>query len=127
MSDKPSAREKVTVKYEVPPGYNPTYASGAYGGMIPSGEIAVHFYLDRTDIPEAETYEIADGVLVHPAVSRRPKDFGTSQNRIVGPGVILSRQCARSVASWLLKKADEAEQVAKSREGSTAKPREGKP
>ena len=46
-------------KYIFPHDHNPVFVTGAYGGVIPTGEIAVNFYLERHGLPYSQTYQIS--------------------------------------------------------------------
>lgn len=88
---------QITYKYKYDSNYNPKYANGAYGGISPLGEIIVHFYLERTPLPNTQTVQIGN----HPNPEFTPEDLSSSLVRFIDTGVILNYNAARELHRWL--------------------------
>ena len=53
------ANGELKAKYVFDDDFDPEYITGAFGGVLPSGELVVDFYLERTPIPY-ETVQTID-------------------------------------------------------------------
>lgn len=67
------AKKQIVIKYIFKDDYNPIYATGAFGGVNPSGDIIANFYLERHALPKEMTYDL-DGPEPKPISDRLP-DF----------------------------------------------------
>lgn len=102
---------KLKFKYKFPEDYNPTYVNGAFGGITPSGEIVVNFYLERHAVPRSQTMEVtADGVLGS-EVAKDPADLPQSMVRYVGPGIVLSPHTAKAIHTFLSQQLEALESI----------------
>jgi hypothetical protein len=80
------------------------YVNGAYGGVQPKGEIAVHFYADILSLPELVTLERkADGALSEVGVKRE-----RSIEREIVATIVMIPPVAETIGRWLLQKAEDA-------------------
>ena len=111
---------QLTFKYIFDDAYNPTFANGVYGGVTPSGELVLNFYLERHALPDRVTHEVTSEGRLGEELDRKPDDHEKSLVRFVGPGVVLTLDGARSVHQWLQKQIERAEQVQRIK---TAQPR----
>ncbi|MCA0234023.1 MAG: hypothetical protein LCH91_26440 [Bacteroidetes bacterium] len=93
--------EKLKIKYKFNNEYNPKYINGAIGGVNPSGEIVINFYLERRPIPNSTVIEVKDGLPTNNIIGIEPEDFGTSMIRFMENGVIMNYQTAKEVHRWL--------------------------
>jgi hypothetical protein len=92
----------VLVKYHYPDDYAPQYASGAWGGLTPNGEICVHFFFDRPPLPREQKFELLNQQLGR-LVETQPIEegvAGVALRTIVG-GVTMSPETARAVITFL--------------------------
>lgn len=104
---------EVKFKYIFEKDYNPKYVNGAYGGVSPTGEIVVNFYLERIPIPYEDTHELKDNGQIGELIKREPNDIEQSVIRYVQNGVILSLEQAKALHSWLGANIKEAESLSK--------------
>lgn len=87
--------------------YDPEYINGAFGGILPTGELVVHFYMDRLPIPnETKTIFSEDGV-IEDNLTIDPEDFKI--RRVIKNGIIMSIDTAKSISDWLRGMVDDME------------------
>lgn len=109
----------IKFKYIYDDDYNPKYANGAYGGITPRGEIAVHFYFERPGLPYYQSNEIDEKGKIGPELAREPEDIQSSFVRVIENGVILDLRSAKTIVDWLndkivvLEKANESQRINK--------------
>jgi len=120
MSGEQSKPSQVKYKYIFSDDYNPVYATGVYGGVIPTGEIAIHFFLERHGLPVSQTMELNEDGSIGSEASREPEDHAASMVRFVSTGVVLSVGRAKSVYEWLGNKIEQAEQLSSQRKSSSS-------
>ncbi|HXK48853.1 MAG TPA: hypothetical protein PKW56_00140 [Clostridiales bacterium] len=104
--------DKIKFKYIFDHNYNPKYVNGAYGGITPKGEIAVHFYLERQGLPNSQTYELTKNRLGE-EIEKDPDDLHESMIRFVDTGVILNVETAKEVICWLQEKVNKLNEIKK--------------
>jgi len=111
MARKKQIPDKITFKYIFEQDYNPVFITGAHGGVIPSGEIAINFYLERHALPKEETQRIEKdgklGEVIHPV----PEDLNESMVRIIKNGIIMTIPNAKVIHKWLGERIQEAENL----------------
>ena len=90
----------IKFKYVFSDDYEPDYINGAFGGVIPSGELVINFFADRPSIPYEEQFSINDdGTLGDGSEVTAPEEF--KMRRSVKSGVIMSRDTAEGIYWWL--------------------------
>jgi len=101
--DKDIEEEKsVKFKYIFADDYNPIYANGVFGGVAPSGELVINFYLERHALPISQSHHVNnDGTLDSTVLMNEPDDLGSSMVRFVNNGVVLNLDAAKVVHSWM--------------------------
>ncbi len=99
----------ITFKYIFPDDYNPVFVNGAWGGVTPSGELAISFYLERLGLPIKETHELTDEGKLGQIINREPEDQVAV--RYIQNGIILTLDGAMTIYDWLGKKIKEAEKI----------------
>ncbi|MGA9460699.1 MAG: hypothetical protein WBV16_13440, partial [Desulfobaccales bacterium] len=83
--DAPKSRQ-VTDYYEKNNNYKLLPATGAFGGVNPSGDIIVDFFVERHSVPEKIIYEIG------PSGNKEIKREGQKVVREMQVGIILKPQ-----------------------------------
>lgn len=92
-----SENQSFKIKYIFQDDYNPIYINGAYGGVMPSGEIVANFYFERHPLPNSETW-------TQDKQDLEPRDLASSAVRVIETGIIMSPQTARQIVKWLQEK-----------------------
>lgn len=94
--------EQVKCKYLFDKSYNPKYINGAQGGVSPSGEVVINFYLERSALPISQTYEISDQEpTTANEIEVEPIDLKNSFVRVIENGIIMNYQTAKEIHKWL--------------------------
>lgn len=102
----------IKFKYKFDKKYNPKYVNGAHGGINPNGEIIINFYLERTAIPNSQTFEvIGDTINREKIIQNEPLDYNSSLIRMVQNGVIMNYQTAKEIHRWLGQHIEQLEQL----------------
>ena len=118
MSDQPkgngdAAAPVVVFDYLKSAHFRVIYATGAIGGLTPEGNIHFALYNERSAIPRQVAHPLDDtGTLGEEIPDRRVSREGIV--REVEVDVILSRQAAEGLVSWLQGKIDELKKRSKS-------------
>lgn len=99
----------IKFRYIFSDNYNPTFASGAYGGVTPDGRLVVNFYLERQGLPHSQTYELSDAGVLGKEVSEEPEDYRHTLVRFVDMGIVLDLKSAKVINEWLGKQIEELE------------------
>jgi hypothetical protein len=81
--------------------YNPTFASGAFGGVTPDGKLVVNYYLERQALPHSQTYELTPEGKLGPEIAGDPVDYRHTLVRFVDMGVVLDAKSAHQLYTWL--------------------------
>jgi len=102
---------QLTFKYIFDDHYNPTFANGVYGGVTPSGELVVNFYLERHALPDRVTHQLTPDGTLGDEIERKPDDHPESLVRFVSSGVVLTLDGARAVHAWLQEQIQRAERI----------------
>ena len=107
--------EQVKFKYIFREDYNPVYVNGAYGGISPRNEIVANFYLERTALPNSQTYKVTkDGMMADEIKDERePKDHLSSFVRFIENGVVMNYQTAKEIHRWLGEQIENIEKLNK--------------
>jgi hypothetical protein len=99
MPDKPQSPSSVKYENVFPPGYEVKYASGALGTVTPRGELVIHFFVESPRLDSSENFAVLpDGRL---GAKIDPQTTQAIFERHMGPGVVLSREGAYALYSWL--------------------------
>lgn len=93
-------KEEVTVFYEKADYYMLLPVTGAFGGVNPTGDILVEFYVDKKTPPERMILEVPGGR----EISREGERFV----REIQIGILLRADVAHSIGRWLIEKAAQA-------------------
>lgn len=91
----------VKIKYIFSKDYNPLYINGAQGGINPQGELIINFYLERTPIPNSQTFSIDENRIPSKEIECEPKDLRSSLVRVIENGVVMNYATAKELHSWL--------------------------
>ena len=102
---------KLTFKYIFADDYNPIFVNGAWGGVTPSGEITISFYLERAGLPITETHEINDKGILGKVLEKIPKDQIVV--RYIENGLVLTLEGAKAIHDFLGQRIKEAEDIRK--------------
>ena len=102
--------ETVTYKYVKARDYRVIAVNGVYGGPLARGGIKMDFFVESTEIPSVERFEVKDKRLGK-SIERIPSE--RTWIRELQIGVILQRDVAKSIGEWLLGKVKIAEEQAK--------------
>jgi hypothetical protein len=113
MSDK----AKIKFKYIYPDNYQPSYASGAFGGVSSGGDIIINFYLEHPSLPEQVVQTVNDDGSLGEAIERKPEDLKSTLVRTLQSGVILSLDEAENLHNWLTQRITEANKIKTQLEG----------
>jgi hypothetical protein len=107
--------KRLRFEWKYPDDFQHQPVSGIYGGVLPSGDLVMEFFLERMAPPD---YEIREITAEMPA--GKPVEFAEQKVvRLVQCGMVANLQTARSFYEWLghtLKQIDESRSVA-GREG----------
>jgi hypothetical protein len=88
--------------------YKILFATGAWGGVSPSGDIAFDLFIDKNDNPEYLKYQVD---------TNKAKEVERGKQKFIREsqiGVILKPDVAYTIGNWLVSKAKEAGIVEKS-------------
>ena len=100
--------DELVFKHYFDDDYDPEYINGAFGGVLPTGEIVVHFYMDRLPVPnETKTTFTNDGTIKEDNITTDPKEF--KFRRVIKNGIIMSKDTAKSICEWLNTMVDDME------------------
>ena len=91
----------VKFKFVFEDSYNPVYCNGAMGGIQPNGEIVLNFYTERRPLPRSDIRELSDDGTFTETPRFEPTDFSNTIIRFVQNGVIMNKDTAKDLHSWL--------------------------
>lgn len=96
------SNNELRAKYIFNEDFEPDYITGAFGGILPSGDLSIEFYLERTPIPYETIQSLTeegkiDGDLI--VTSPDPTDFKI--RRTIKSGVIMNPTTAYNIYKWL--------------------------
>ncbi len=107
VARKNTPKKTIEFHYQKPD-HCPTYPiDGIFGGVTPRLEIYLHAFIERQPLPKVIHSEIS-GVLVGKEVRREVK---AGIIRDVQFGAKLNIETAKTIGQWLLRKAEEAENL----------------
>ena len=74
LSDKHDKVRPETVKFQFvfPEPYNPVYSNGVYGGPTHHGDLVIHFFHERSNVPYSVLHKLTDDGTLSDEVSREP-------------------------------------------------------
>lgn len=100
---------EIKFKYVFDDDYEPEYVTGAFGGVMPGGDLVVNFFLERLPIPYETKQAIDENGILDPnltVVNPEPSDYNKIR-RTVKNGIILNTQTALSIYRWMKDKLSE--------------------
>ena len=89
---------RLEVKYIFNEDYNPDYATGAYGGLSPNGDIVMNFYQERSAIPNYTIVEFDENGRAS-SVKNKPEILPVI--RYIVSGVTMNLDAAKQLNIWL--------------------------
>jgi hypothetical protein len=95
------------IRYRNNPAYRSVHAGGAYGGVVPSGEIFLGIFSERTHFPESATVELDEQT----SQGRETIQIEKGIVREVEVGLIMNLSVAKAIRQWLDEKIAFVEQV----------------
>ncbi len=103
--------KEITFQYKISDNYVIYSIDGVHGGLNAQGDIIMNFFSERHPIPRRETYRTQkDGSLIPtPIETEKTSDI----IRNVNFGIALKPNTARSIANWLIDKADMIDKILK--------------
>ena len=103
MTKQTTTPPQITVYYTKNEYYKLFPVTGAHGGITPSGDIILDFFVERQPFPEKLILELEGG---------QPKEIkregGKDLIREMQAGVLLRADIAHKIGKWLLEKAAQA-------------------
>lgn len=89
--------KRLRFEWQYPDGFQHQPVSGIYGGVLPSGDLLMEFFLERMAPPDYEIREISREI-----PGGTPVEFAEQKVvRRVQCGVVANLQTARSFHEWL--------------------------
>lgn len=94
---------KVKFKYVFDKTYNPSYATGAFGGLTPKGDIVVNFFMERQPIPYSEVREVDTNGVLSENFQLEPKQESGQLDivRFIESGAMMNLETAKELYEWL--------------------------
>lgn len=90
----------VRFKYVFDEEYDPEYVNGVLGGINPSGELVMNFFMDRSPVPYLQEMAVMpDGSLSNKVVAQEPEKADI--RRVVKNGVIMNASTALTIYQWM--------------------------
>lgn len=99
--------DELVFKHYFDDDYDPEYINGAFGGVLPTGELVVHFYMDRLPVPNETKTIFSDEGDIEDIITTDPKEF--KFRRVIKNGIIMSKDTAKSISEWLSSMLDDME------------------
>jgi hypothetical protein len=93
--------KQIKFKYIFDDDYNPSYASGAFGGPTPRDEIVINFFLERQPVPYSETRAVNEDGTLGATIKAERNDDTLKIIRYVETGVVMDLKTAREIHTWL--------------------------
>jgi len=92
------------------------YANGIHGGITLQGEVAFDLFLEQRLATKAEVHSIKEDGTLGPKTKTEPEIEPPEQGQAIvirekRVGVILSRDAAKNIAEWILKKVEQIDNV----------------
>lgn len=103
--------QKVDIIFSRAEGYRLIPATGAWGGVSPQGEIVFDFYVEQRQNPERMEVEIQKGEIIEKERYPHPQPI-IRESQV---GIVLRPDIAKSIGEFLIKYADKALSVGKSK------------
>ena len=97
---------KIVFKFEKAPDYRDISVNGVWGGLTARGDVHMQLFTEYSATPVSVTHEISGDTL---GPETRRDTGGAAFTRHLQVGVLMNPQNARSIAQWLLGKAEEYE------------------
>lgn len=90
--------KKIKFKYVIPKEAPDLHANGVFGGVTPRNEVHMHFYSERSPIPNSVTYtrEKEDSEFIESGV-----DVGGDVVRIIQSSIIMDKTATINLYHWL--------------------------
>lgn len=97
-----SGKRVIEFKYIFEDSYNPKYVNGVHGGPTPSGDLVMHFYLERTPLPNTVVHDVDEsGALIPDSLTTSPPAGKPALVRVVENGVVMNLSFALILRNWL--------------------------
>ncbi len=110
MSDEPRVH-KVRFNYELATDYRIIHATGAVGGITPSGNLKLDLYTEFGFSPDKDEWILnPDGTLNEQVVSPQATEI-IEVIRQKQAGIVIGIDEAENIAKWLLEKVKEAKEL----------------
>lgn len=93
-------KSDIKFKYLFDKNYDPDYVNGIYGGINPTGELVIHFFLERIPLPYEESVNLdAGGEAFGETFVVAPDEYKFI--RSIKSGVVLNKNTAKTLLDWL--------------------------
>ena len=103
MTKQTTTPKQLTVIYAKNEDYRLFPVTGAHGGITPSGDIILDFFIERQPFPEKLILELGEG-----QPKEIKKEGGANLMREMQVGVLLRADIAHKIGKWLLERAAQA-------------------
>ncbi len=104
---------KAVFQFEKDQDYRLVAVDGAWGGVTNKGEIAMHLYSEQHALPTSITHVVEPEGRIGAQIDPQPGQL--KYVRHLSVGVVMRPENARSIATWLLGKVDEYENLQRQR------------
>ncbi len=119
--DRKPGRElpsEIKLDYIKAPTFRDIFVDGVFGGVTPRGYIQMAVYNERFSIPQTAVLELnPDGTAGEEILEKRVSRSDVVRD--VEANLIMDAELARSVAAWLIEKAEVIEQAQQQRAGKS--------
>ena len=112
QGDSDGQARTIRFEYEKTAGFRDIHVDGAFGGVGPRPYVHMAVYNERSPIPKAVTYQIAEGGSLGDEVVKL-REARHAIFRSVEANLIMDLETAKSIHAWLGKKIDELESALK--------------
>jgi hypothetical protein len=109
--------EEVEFRFCRSAGYRVHPADGAWGGLTPTGDVAVCFYIDQQPTPSTVRHALKKDGTLGDEISRDPPKDAQMIIRELQTGVVLTLEKAEVLADWLKARVDQGRRLRGERPG----------
>jgi len=100
------AGKSITFSFKRVPDYRIVLATGAFGGVTPSGLIKMDLFTEYVPPPETVEQEIAEDGSLGTEIRRGPNERHVTRDLQIG--VMMTSDSAERIGNWLLQRAKQA-------------------
>lgn len=93
------ANNEIKFKYLFNKEYDPEYVNGFYGGINPSGELMLHFFLERIPLPYEEVVKLDEEGAFGESAVVAPEEYKFI--RSIKSGVVMNKETVSALIDWL--------------------------